>query len=153
MSPSVYEAIAFAMRYWFILVIAIILIAVIVISVREYKARKSVMSRMAEFAGFLEIVGGADDLIGEKFGICDENLIGSAYSCDICIPDKGVKKKHAVIYIRDDVIMVRPVGRSVILVNEDLVKGPHALRTGDVISLGNASLRVFIKRKRVGNDY
>ena len=62
MSPSVYEAIAFAMRYWFILVIAIILIAVIVISVREYKARKSVMSRMAEFAGFLEIVGGAEAL-------------------------------------------------------------------------------------------
>ena len=153
MSPSVYEAIASAMRYWFILAMAVVLIAVIVVSVKEYKVRKSVLSRMAVFLGYLEIVKGSEDLIGEKFGICDENTLGSAYGCDICLPDKGVKKKHALVYYRDGGIFIQPLGRCVVLVNDELVRDAYALKTGDIISLGSIELRVFLKRKRVGNDY
>ena len=89
----------------------------------------------------------------EKFGICDENTLGSAYGCDICLPDKGVKKKHALVYYKDGGIFIQPLGRCVVLVNDELVRDAYALKTGDIISLGSIELRVFLKRKRVGNDY
>ena len=148
-----YEAIAFAMRYWFIFLMAVILIAVIVISVKEYKERKSVLDRIADFFGYLEIVGGSEDILGEKYGICEYNLIGTSSVCDICILDKGIKKKHAEIYLNEDSAVISSFGRAVVLVNDDMIKGPRTLKTGDVISIGNVSLRVFMKRKRVGNDY
>ena len=153
MTASVYEAVAFAMRYWFIIAMAVILIAVVSASVKEYRSRKYVIKRMEEFLGYLEIVGGPEDLIGTKFGICDENIIGSSSRSDIIIEDKSVKKAHAILYRRGDSLLLSTVNKSETYVNDRPAERAYTLKTGDIISVGNVDMCIFIKRKRVGDDY
>jgi len=153
MTSQVYEAIAFAMRYWFIIAMIVILLAVIIVSVKEYKTRKTVITRMEEFLGYIEIVYGNDDLIGAKYGICDENIIGSSQSADICINDDSIKKTHAMIYRKGEDLYLSVINKASVLVNGSPAEKAYTLKTGDIVSLGNIDVCIFLKRKRVGDDY
>ena len=97
MSSEIYQTVAFGMRYWFILIIGLMLLTLILVSRSEYRERKAVMGEVGQYIGYLEIIGGADDVLGERIGIMKENLVGNSRSADIVIADPSVHKNHAMI--------------------------------------------------------
>ena len=153
MNGSVYEAVAFALRYWFVFVMFIILIAVIFASVNEYRQRKNIMSEVDQYVGYLEIESGPEDFIGDRHGIKVENTVGRLPKSDICIEDYSVSKTHALLFKKDDDLIISPIGKSATFINGKKITNPQILRTGDVLTLGEIDAKVFIKRTRLQNDY
>jgi hypothetical protein len=62
-----------------------VLVALIFISYKEYREKKYVKGAISKFFGYLEIVGGPEDFLGDRFGIRDQNTIGSSRKADIVI--------------------------------------------------------------------
>lgn len=153
MNGSVYEAVAFTMRYWFVFVMFVILIAVIYASVSEYRQRKYIMEEVGQYVGYLEIKSGPEDFIGDKRGIKLENTVGRLAKSDICIDDYSVAKTHALLYKKGDDLFLSPVARAATMVNGKKILKPQILKTGDIITLGEVDARVFIKRTRLQNGY
>ncbi len=152
MDQMVYEAIAYAMRYWFIFVVLGILVAVIYISYREYTEKKYVKGTMSRYLGYLEIVGGPGEFVGDRFGIREKNTIGSSKKCDIMLPDSTVLKTHALLYMEGDDLILSPTGHSNTKINGRRATQKHTLRTGDTVSVGDVDFAVYIKRTRVQYD-
>lgn len=155
MSNAVYEALAYAMRYWFIAVAVGVLIAMIVASYREYREKRQVLSELSQFHGYLEIVGGPEEFIGDRFGIREEmNTIGSSPDEDIVLPDRTVAPVHAFIYMDGGNLILEPhAAPGTTKINGRLAVRRHALKTGDVISVGDVSFAVYIRRKRLSYDH
>jgi hypothetical protein len=153
MSGSMVEVVAYIMRYWFVFAMFVILVAVIYASVSEYRQRKYVMEEVGQYVGYLEIESGPEAFIGERMGIREENTVGRLARSDICIEDYSVAKTHALLYKKGEELFLSPMGRAVTMVNGKKIAQPQILRTGDVITLGEIDVRVFIKRTRLQNDY
>jgi hypothetical protein len=153
MEQMVYEAVAYAMRYWFIAVVVGILIAVIYISHREYEEKKYVKDMVSRYAGYLEIVGGPKDFIGDRFGIRERTSIGSSKKADIILPDTTVAKTHAMLRLEDEDLMIYPAERTNTKINGRRAIQEHRLRTGDIVSIGDVDLVVYIKRTRIWYDH
>lgn len=153
MSSSVYEAVAYAMRYWFVFAACVILIAVIFASAREYRQRKNILEEVDSFVGYLEIAAGPEDWIGSRIGIRAENTLGRHAKSDICLDDYSIAKSHASLYTTGGDLLISPAGKAETLVNGRRIAGAQVLRTGDIIVLGDIQLKVFIKRTRLQNDY
>ncbi len=153
MSGSVYEVVAYAMRYWFVLAACVILFAVIWSSVSEYRQRKNILEEVDSYVGYLEVTAGPEGWIGNRLGIRPENTLGRSAKNDICLDDHSVAKLHAKVYKTGDDLVISPMEKAETQVNGRAIGGPQVLRTGDMILLGGISLRVFIKRTRLQNDY
>lgn len=153
MSGTVYEAVAYAMRYWFVLAVCVILIAVIFASVSEFRQRKYVLGEVDSSAGYLEILTGPEEWIGSRMAIKGENTLGRLHKNDICLDDRSVAKSHALLYKEEGDLFLSPAGAAETMVNGRPIEHPQPLRTGDIIKLGNIELRVFIKRTRLQDDY
>ena len=155
MSNAVYEALAYAMRYWFIAVAVGILVAMIVASYREYKEKRQVRRELKQFSGYLEIIDGPPEFIGDRFGIREEmNTIGRSAEEDIVLPDPSVAPVHAFLYMENDRLILEPHAHSgTTRINGRLAMRRHALKTGDVVTVGDVSFAVYIRRKRLGYDH
>lgn len=150
MTSAVYEAVAYAMRYWFIAVVVGTLIAMIYISYKEYKEKKTVRTELDQYIGYLEIVGGPEQFIGDRFGIRERNWIGRSKKDDIVLPDETVAQSHAQLYMDGDRLILEPGVRGSTKINGRRAVRRHALKTGDVFSIGDVDFAVYIKRTRVG---
>lgn len=147
-----YDAVAYAMRYWFIFVVLGILIAMIVISVREIREKRVALSEIASYLGYVEIVGGPDEFLGDRFGIREQTTIGSSKKSDIIIQGAGLARSHATIYKEGDDIMLRPQNKASTKINNRRAINAHALKTGDIITVGKVELRVYLKKTRLKYD-
>lgn len=152
MGESVYEFAAYVMRYWFIFVIVGILIAVIYISYKEYNEKKYVKGTISKFFGYLEIVGGPEEFMGDRFGVREQNIIGSSQRSDIMLPDASVLKTHASLTMVDGDMVLLPAPKSDTRINGRKAIHSHKLKTGDVVSIGDVDFYVYIKRTRIEND-
>ena len=152
MPEAYYDAIAFAMRDWFILVAGLMLLALILVSRSEYRARKAVMGEVGAYVGYLEVIGGADDVLGERIGIMNENTVGSARQADIVINDASVQKSHAMIYKKGDKLILTPLQKGMTKINGRRAVRPHELFTGDRVSFGNIETLVYVKPKGEDDD-
>ncbi|MBD5559495.1 MAG: FHA domain-containing protein [Clostridia bacterium] len=155
MSDAVYEALAYAMRYWFIAVAVGILIAMVMASYREYKEKRQIRSELSQFSGYLEIIAGPEEFVGDRFGIRPEmNTVGSSPDEDIMLPDGSVAPVHAFLYMEGDRLILEPHSlRHVTQINGRRAVRKHELKTGDVVTVGDISFAVYIRRKRVGYDH
>ena len=149
---AAYEVVAYALRYWFIAAVLVILIAVIYISYKEYQQKKFVMSEISQFGGYAKIIGGPEEFIGDRFGLRAENTIGSGASCDIVLPDRTVAATHAVIFQDGDDYYLKPIDKAPTKINGRLAINTHKLKTGDAMSFGDVQMRIYFKRTRIGND-
>ncbi len=152
MDQAIYEALAYALRYWFIFITLAILIAVIYISYKEYNEKKYVKGTMQNYLGYLEIIGGPDDFIGDRFGIRKKNIIGSSKKADIILPDYSVLKTHALLYMEGDNLILSPTAQEGTAVNGRKVSKRRILRTGDTVLIGDIEFVVYIKRTRLKYD-
>ena len=153
MNGPMYEVASYIMRYWFVFAMFVVLAAVIYASVSEYRQRKYVMEEVGQYVGYVEITSGPEQLIGERLGIREENTVGRLARSDIRIDDYSVAKTHALLYKKGEDLLLSPMGRVVTMVNGKKITRPQALKTGDVITLGEIDARVFIKRTRLQNGY
>ncbi|HBU12540.1 MAG TPA: hypothetical protein DEB31_07380 [Clostridiales bacterium] len=152
MDGAIYEVAAYALRYWFIFVIVGILIAAIYISYKQYHEKKYVKGAMSRFFGYLEIVGGPEEFIGDRFGVREQNTIGSAQHTDITLPDPSVLGLHAQLSYEQGDLVLSPQPKSDTKINGRRAAQSHKLKTGDVISIGDVDFYVYIRRTRVGHD-
>lgn len=149
MTTGVYEVFAYALRYWFIAVAVGMLIAMIRISYKEYKARKAVQNELRQYVGYVEIIGGPEEFIGDRFGLRDMTTIGRADYCDIVLPDPTVAGEHAYISMDRGRLVLTPVDGQT-KINDRRAVRPHAIKTSDRIRLGDVEFAVSIHRTRVG---
>ena len=145
MSSEIYQTVAFGMRYWFILIIGLMLLTLILVSRSEYRERKAVMGEVGQYIGYLEIIGGADDVLGERIGIMKENLVGNSRSADIVIADPSGHKNHAMINRKKGRVMLIPLNGSDTKINGRKATHPHEIFTGDSVSFGDIEASVYIK--------
>jgi len=152
MNSVIFETVSYAMRYWFIAVVAVVLIALIYISYKEYNEKKYVKDTMSKFLGYLEIIGGPEEFIGDRFGVRDQNTIGSSRKSDIMLPDDTVLKTHALLYKEGEDIVISPTSSSDTKINGRRASTKHRLKTGDVISIGDVDFALYLKRTRISHD-
>lgn len=72
-------------------------------------------------------------------------IIGRHPSCHICIPAKGVSRRHCQVYIDGDSAIIRDLGSAnSTFINNQRVTERVQLHDGDIVALGNFQLRFEI---------
>ena len=149
MSEAVYEVVAQAARYWFLLLMALIVWR----SYRWYhKDRKQRKKRLrllpdAGYVGELVVLEGSGELpAGRVLPVSSEGMLGCLRGCDLYVPVRGVGKKH-LWYSFDDEngLLVEPCrGRRVLVDGMPLEAGHRRtyLAHGSRLQLGEAVLRL-----------
>ena len=143
---GVYEAASLAMRYWFFIVGAIVLLGVTSISIKEYRDKRYVLGVAKSSIGYLSVVSGPDDIRGTRMQLMPQNTIGRSRRADIVLSDRSVEKAHAQIYLADDdAVYLSRLGSGEVTVNGVRVESFARIKTPDMICLGNVVVRVYIK--------
>lgn len=145
---GIYEATALAMRYWFMIVGVIVLLGVTGLSVKEYRDKRFVLNLARSSIGFLSVLSGPDDVMGENVQLMDKNTIGRSRRCDIVLGDRSVNKVHAQITkpLSGRVYLGRLGGGGITLNGSD-VGGRARLKSGDVVCFGNVVAEVHLKEE------
>ncbi len=146
----IYEAASLAMRYWFVVVIVIVLIGAVGISVKEYRQKHFVLGVAQNSIGYLSILSGPDDVLGENVQLMQENTIGRSRRVDIVLADASVSKAHSQIYVDEygDVCINR-LGDGEVTINGEPLEDTALIFTDDIVCFGNVVSEVHIKE---GND-
>ena len=143
---GVYEAASLAMRYWFFIVGAIVLLGVTSISIIEYRDKRYVLGVAKNGIGYLSVVSGPDEIRGIKMQLMPQNTIGRSHRADIVLSDRSVDKAHAQIYLaEDDVVYLSRVGSGEITVNGARVENFVPVKSADIVCFGNIVVRVHLK--------
>lgn len=147
MRDVLYDAVAYGMRYWFLLLIALMLFTLIAVSLSEYRQRKSVMGIVKQYIGYLEVVGGDEGSIGMRIGLMEDNVIGSGKHSDILIEDKLVARTHAQLYVHEGGLYLKPLAGNRVRINGRIAVREHEVFTDDVLSFGSISCTVYLKEE------
>lgn len=152
MSQALYGTISIAMRYWFLLLAALTLLAIIFVSRSEYRQRRAVLDEAGQYIGYLEVLSGPPEDLGERIGIARDNTVGSSKGADIVIRDGSVARAHALIYQKEDDVILSPLSKKSTKINGRRAVKAHKIYTGDVVSFGNVDARVFLRRGTQDDD-
>ena len=93
------------------------------------------------------------DNYGQAYKISSSSTkIGSAPQCDIVIEEPGVLDNHAEIRLEESGWILHDVtGENNISINGQKIQAMNKLNDGDVISIGNAILRVSIQESQTAS--
>lgn len=144
---ALYDAAALAMRYWFLIAAAIVLLGVTGISIKEYREKRLVLSVAQSSIGYLNVISGPEDIINENIQLMRENTIGRSRGVDIVLRDPSIIKAHSQIYKTEGGIFVNRLGNGEVAVNGEIIVSSVEVFGGDVICFGNIVTRLFIKEE------
>ena len=65
------------MKYWFIIVIGIMLFSMAAVSLSEYRQRKNIIGEVTQYKGYIEIIDDNPNIDGTRIGIMEENLVAN----------------------------------------------------------------------------
>ncbi len=99
MDASVYTSIALGMRYFFTVAILYILVRLVWQSVHEFKELQRVKSQVAGTYSRYIVFTAPEELRGVKYALEKEAVIGRAAKCSICLTYKGIRRRHANLYL------------------------------------------------------
>jgi hypothetical protein len=143
---SVYEAAALALRFWYLIAAAIVLLGVTSISIKEYRDKRYVLGVAHSSIGYMTILSGPEDVIGSNISLMDRNTVGRSRRVDIVLNDRSVDKAHSQIYQAEDgAVYVNCLGRGDVTVNGQLVNDAYPVYGGDVVCFGNVVTRLHLK--------
>ena len=143
---GVYEAASLAMRYWFFVVGAIVLLGVTSISIKEYRDKRYVLGVAKSSIGYLSVISGPDEIRGLKLQLMPQNTIGRSRRADIVLSDRSVEKAHAQIYLADDdAVYVTRLGSGDVVLNGQRVGDFARVKSADIVCFGNVVVRVYLK--------
>ncbi len=145
MSSLEYGTLALIMRYVFLLLSALILLFIIVVSKREYSEKAALLGEVRHYVGYLEVREGMPEEAGKRIGIAASNVVGSGANADIEIDHESVAKSHARLYMKGGALVLRPYQKSKTAINGRRVVKEHAVRTGDTLTFGTISMKVFLR--------
>jgi len=147
---QVFEAVSLMARYWFVLLIGYILLRIVQNSLDEYKIDKRLRKEGEQsYLAYLKVVDADDaDLMGLVFGLNDYNTIGKSIECDITIPDKTMKKKHAKIYKKGPDWVLEHKRSSMVFVNGEESDGLVLLNDNDNVVFSGTMVKFIIRRQR-----
>ncbi len=153
MASAVYDAVAYAMRYWFLILIALMLLTLIAVSFSEYRRRRSVMDIVDTTVGYLEVLSGDGDTVGTRIGLMADNLIGSGRRSDVIINDPDVERAHARITMDGEEMTITPIGKAEFKINGRLATKAHRIFTGDLLTFGGIMMTVHIIEDEEDGQY
>ena len=150
MSAQVFEAVSLMARYWFVLLIAYILLRIVQNSLDEYKIdRRMRLEGERSYVAYLKVVDADDaELLGLVYGLNEFNTIGKSIECDITIPDKSMRKKHAKIYKKGPDWILEHRGSSIVFVNGEESTGVTLLNDNDNVAFSGTMAKFIIRRQR-----
>lgn len=116
---------------------AVVILGIVIAIVLSTKHRKSaavVMRAVVEF--------GAVHNLRERYYLEKSLTIGSGKGCDIVIPGASVSPKNTRIYLDNNIVYVEDLNSERgTLIGGMRIYSPNRLRSGDVITVGNTSIR------------
>jgi len=147
MRADIYSLAVSVMRYFFVAAIIYILIRIVYHSINEYNELRRVKNRIEKgYAKHIEFLP-PFDTNENGFILVKTNLIGRSRRCDICIDDRTVKRKHAIIFEKRGDVFIKRKGMARIKINGELMKNRiEELLDGDLVQLGH--VRFYYKVKR-----
>lgn len=150
---SLYEIIALAARYWFVLLVVIM---VLVAYAWMWQDRMADHHRRAELPdagmiGYLQVLRGCQGLEeGTLVPIPREGILGCIRGCDVCIPAKEIRRIHADYeFVEGKGIFFIPrkgctlTVNGVTLAHRSHVEA-HPLRHHGIMTLGEISLQLLL---------
>jgi len=145
----IYEAASLAMRFWFVVVILIVLLGAVGISVKEYRQKHFVIGVAQNSIGYLSVLSGPEDILGENVQLMEENTIGRSRRVDIVLLDRSVSKAHSLVYLDEfgDVCINR-LGDGEITINGEQLEDTALIFTDDIVCFGNVVTEVHIKEDK-----
>lgn len=89
----------------------------------------------------LQLVCVQGGLEGQRFDVQDVELVlGRGETCNVRIPDTGVSREHARIFVHNGAVWVRDAGsRNGVVVNGKKIQRPATIGPGDTLSVGEAN--------------
>ena len=116
---------------------AVIILGIVIAIVLSTKHRKSaavVMRAVVEF--------GTVHNLRERYYLEKSLTIGSGKGCDIVIPGASVSPKNTRIYLDNNIVYVEDLNSERgTMIGGMRIYSPNRLRSGDVITVGNTSIR------------
>lgn len=87
----------------------------------------------------LQLVCTAGALAGRRYDVEGEELVlGRDERCSVQIPDTGVSREHARVFVHNGAVWVRDAGsRNGVLVNGKRIQRPATVGPGDSIQVGD----------------
>ncbi len=145
---TIYEAASIAMRYWFVAAGVIVLIGVIIISLREYREKSYVLSLAKSSIGYLSVISGPADVMGENIQLMQKNAIGRSRRCDIMFDERSLDKTHASIYrALSGAVYLSRSGKGEVTVNGRAIESRVRLHSKDTVCFGNVVTKVHLKEE------
>lgn len=149
MPDDVYEIIALAARYWFLLLMVLIVWRSYRWLVRDRKTYKKRLRLLpdAGYVGELVVMQGDETVPkGTCLPVAREGLLGYLRSNDICLPVNGVASRHLWFTFDDtDGLMVEPLHGRIIVADGKELSGRRMrayLAHGSQLQVGEAKLRL-----------
>lgn len=147
MRADIYSLAVSVMRYFFVVAIIYILMRIVYHSVNEYNELRRVKDWLEKgYAKHIEFLP-PFDTNENGFILVKTNIIGRSKKCDICIDDRSVKRKHAIIFEKRGDVFIKRKGRGKIKINgEPMTHRMEELLDGDLVQLGHVKFYYRIKR-------
>lgn len=153
MSQAWYQVLSLCFGYMSAVIIAMI----VWLSARQYLSDRALLRRVkrnlprAGAFGYLQVLSGGRRLAaGEEIAVPYEGTMGSAHSCDVCIPVRKVHMRSAFFWAEESELHMAALHRDGFFVDDVPVEpGDEAvLRDGAVLRVGEAKmvLRVYAHR-------
>ena len=143
---------------------AAVIVLVALLSIRKYMSDRALWRRVrknlpqAGAVGVFSVLAGGRRLgAGEEIRVPYEGTMGSASSCDVCIPVRKVHMRSAFFWVEEDELHMAALHRDGFLVDDVPVEpGDEAiLRDGAQLRVGDAVLKLRLygsKRMRSLDD-
>ncbi len=152
MLNSLYRVLSVGLKYWFLLLAAVLAGILVVASRREYRERKALLGRIGQYVGYLEILRGLPQAQGVRIGIARENTVGSGKGADIILRHPSVQRAHALLYMQNGELVLSPLSRGVTKINGRHANNAYTVHTGDHIAFGEVEVRVFVRPELEGGE-
>ena len=136
---------------------AAVIVLVALLSIRKYMSDRALWRRVrknlpqAGAVGVFSVLAGGRRLgAGEEIRVPYEGTMGSASSCDVCIPVRKVHMRSAFFWMEKDGLHMAALHRDGFLVDDVPVEpGDEAvLREGAVLRVGEAKMKLRIYENR-----
>ncbi len=148
MEQTFFSTISYIFRYWFLILTVLILAYMYLISIGEYKEKRTAIENLGRFFGYLEITDAEESIIGIRVGITEKNTIGSGSSSDIIIKADGIDKRHARIYRVGNQFYIEPVNQNNVKINNrNIITSATEIYNGDYIEIGSIEMFLYLRNE------
>lgn len=145
MSEGAYELLALAARYWFVVLIALVVFRGAHVCAADNRRNRALRGRSAGSVGEFLIIRDENRrrLEGKRFSVPVEGILGSARVADVRIRSRAVARRHLWLKYADGYLTVRALGRASFSAPRT-ADGRFVLCDGDELQIGPLTLTLVL---------